>query len=407
MKIFTLTIFSSLLAASVLAQAPVQQPSISKEANLQRVPYSLPSSSRAATATTELFNYGNELSSIGNNLNYFINFAFPDSTVQVEFGDGFGAVWKHSFGQVFDPYSTIMQLNHPPLDTIQDYTLDAVHLYYNYWRFQTGAPDTLVVQVIDHSDIGLFPAGLPGGVSLALVDYDSATVGAQSPSTEIKYLLEDKDTATNAVSSLTIPLGLTVGAREKVAVLFTYLPGNPVSIGDTIDPFVVGVGNRINAFSFYEYEDEDQTIETGFYNHEIMATSTIRYGTDVLGWYPAMLPGVAFIDGYFHLDVDFEITYEVLNIGLDETLASNAAKLYPNPVVAGTGVQLSLDLPQATTLDLTVTDLRGRTIVQGEQLTAPSGKSIQQLNLPQLQAGAYLVRLVDDRSTLTLPLQVH
>lgn len=52
---------------------------------------------------------------------------FPDSTVQEEYSGGYGSVWKHAIGEVFDPTADNWGIDiQVPLDITDPYTVDSV-----------------------------------------------------------------------------------------------------------------------------------------------------------------------------------------------------------------------------------------------------------------------------------------
>jgi len=76
------------------------------------------------------------------------------------------------------------------------------------------------------------------------------------------------------------------------------------------------------------------------------------------------------------------------NVGVNETMLEGAVQLYPNPT-SGL-LNLTVDLPNATALQVEITDIAGKT-VQSLQF---NGASIaEQLDLSALEAGIYTITI--------------
>ena len=140
------------------------------------------------------------------------------------------------------------------------------------------------------------------------------------------------------------------------------------------------------------------TQESGFRQYEIErstdGTSYTRIGT-VAGRNLAdyrftdnALPAVSVL--YYRLkmvDIDGKYTYSKV-VSVRSGVRFSHALVYPNP----TKGNLTLELPRALTQsgDLIVTDLSGRTLMQQK---LPAGQSTCSLNMSQLPAGRYIIRI--------------
>ena len=270
-------------------------------------------------ATQGWYSYAAQVIDLLGNYSYFRNNIFPDSTVVVEFSNGYSNVWKHSLGQVFDPsslYFDAIGTGHPTIDNQTAYQIDSIGLWYRYFRHQDTAPDTLIVQIYHDDDINFtVDPGWSSGASYANVAYDYTIRKGANSIMEIEYLLTNDDSATTDQGFLSLPIGMQVDAGEKIAVTYTYFPGNPYNVGDTIDQYaVVPPTNKINALILYEIRDETPYIESGLYNNELRVTTAVRYNINTNGWNGDYIPGTAYASptastpSIYHLDVDFYAT---------------------------------------------------------------------------------------------------
>ncbi len=270
-------------------------------------------------ATQGWYSYAAQVIELGGSYSYYRNNLFPDSTVVVEFSNGFSPVWKHSMGQVFDPssvYFDAVGTGHPSINDQTAYQVDSIGLWYRYFRHQDMTPDTLVIQVYEHDDINFSPdPGWSSGASYANVQYDYTVRKGANAMVEIEYLLTKDDTATDNQGFLNIPIGVHVDPGEKIAVTYTYFPGNPFNVGDTIDQYAdIPPVNKINSLIVYEVKDESPYVEPEYYNNQIRATTDVRYNISTNGWNGDYIPGTAYAStsattpSIYHLDMDFHVT---------------------------------------------------------------------------------------------------
>ena len=147
----------------------------------------------ADRATQGWYSYGAQVIDLLGNYSYFRNNIFPDSTVVVEYSNGYNNVWKHSLGQVFDPsslYFDAIGAGHPTIDNQTAYQIDSIGLWYRYFRHQDAAPDTLIIQIYHDDDINFtVDPGWSSGVSYANVAYDYTIRKGANSIMEIEYFL--------------------------------------------------------------------------------------------------------------------------------------------------------------------------------------------------------------------------
>lgn len=326
------------------------------------------------------YNYGEMLLDAGYNVNYYRNHLFPDSTVQVEFSSGYGAVWKHAIGQVFDPVADNWGIaGQVPIDVSDPYTVDSVRIWYRYYRHQNAAPDTIKVQVWNQSSMNYYEDPWTNGKSYATSDYDYMTNMGIGAVQEYTILLDDADTVTSGQGALNLAINFDVNPDEFMAITAAYFPGNPYNFGDTIDQYLATPPtNQINAFVFYNFNDNDINFETGFYNHGLNATKSIRYNQNTNGWNGSYYPGIAYFNYTDHNDIGFHV---VGTLSLDENELSDFV-LYPNPANETISLKLNEGIQVGS---IKVLDLAGKDVTS---LVNINGST---LNISKLADGNYFL----------------
>lgn len=344
-----------------------------------------------AKDTSNWFNYGREISNIASSMPYFRNFLFPDSTVQVEFSNGYGYVWIHSLAQVLDPTSNYFITLGGGISKDATYTLDSIAIPYRYRRVQTAFPDTLIIQIFTHSQMSYVETpNWSTPKSYARVPYDYMLRKGDNPAKEIILTLDESDTSTATQSIIEEFIDIDFQADEKVAMTYTYIPGNPFNVGDTIDWYINPLPNKqINSFVAYTFRDETPTIENGYYNHAGLVTSAVRYNDTVNsnGWEGQYIPGVAYIAGTYHSDVWFRLTYEdysgVSNYDLFETF-----DIYPNPSNSFINIEFASQIDRNSKLE--IYDILG---TKAAEIDLSSEVGVKQFDVSNLEKGVYFATL--------------
>ncbi|NRA11752.1 MAG: T9SS type A sorting domain-containing protein [Crocinitomicaceae bacterium] len=369
MKIMTLTL--AFAAVSTLSWGQEQT---------EKIKFDRQTTSQQKDVVGGWYNYGEMLFDAGYDVNYYRNYLFPDSTVQVEFSSGYGAVWKHGMGQTFDPTSDNWGIGGIiPIDIADPYTVDSISIWYQYHRHQDLAPDTLKVQVWSEAAMTLYSDPWSNGKSYATAQYDYTTNLGVGAAQEYTILLDYSDTITSGQNTIDIAVNFVVNPNEIMGVTVAYFPGNPYNFGDTIDQFPpTPVTNNINAFIMYDYSDNDLTNLTGFYEHCMNVTKSIRYDQNSNGWNGQYHPGIAYFDYTDHNDISFHV---VGTLGLDEQDQSDFM-LYPNPAQE----TLNLTLNDGVELNsLKVVDITGKDV---SNFIEVNGNTI---NVERLANGNYLL----------------
>jgi len=298
---------------------------------------SLLAASFAQAQTGDWYNYGEVLKyDIGFNTGYYRTHIFPDSTVIVDYSSGLGSVWMHSLGQVMDPYSDIFDNTIAgAVDPSIGYTVDSINFPYRYFRHQTGAPDTLIIQFFKQANfVNLYEdpwAGDPtfGGRSYARVSYDSTLRRGDDPFLEIVEILDFNDTS-SVWQTKKYAIGETIGVGEVVGASVTYIPGNSYNIGDTLDTYFNNPTptNQINDFIMYYFFDDLFVHATGSYNHGVIASHAARYEDNSNFWDKQYWPGIASSNGIYHADIGFKISSAT---AIEESSNIHSLAIIPNP----------------------------------------------------------------------------
>jgi len=328
------------------------------------------------------YNFGSMVYDNLGGVDYFRNHLFPDSSVQVEFNNGLGHVWKHSMGQVFDPADDNWAIGGTiPIDVTDPYTVDSIRIWYRYFRHQTQNPDTIRVQVFTESNMSLFEDPWGNGQSYATTAYDYSTHSGPNATQVIDILIDDDDTSTVSQSTLDLEINQYVNEDEVIGVVVDYYPGNPYNFADTIDQYLTTPPtNQINAFIMYNFRDNNDQFYTGFYNHGWLIPSSIRYNENTQNWNGSYYPGIAYFNYLDHSDIDFHV---VGTVGLKE----NKKPLFtvsPNP--ASDIIQIHSDF-SFSSQDIKIKDIRGRKVETFVYFTDNS------INIATLSNGTYFISI--------------
>jgi len=361
---------------------------------------SLLAASFAQAQTGAWYNYGEVLKyDIGFNTGYYRTHIFPDSTVNVDYSSGLGSVWMHSLGQVMDPYSDIFDNSIAgAVDPSIGYTVDSINFPYRYFRHQTGAPDTLIIQFFKQTNFdNLYEdpwAGDPtyGGRSYARLSYDSTLRRGDNPFLEIVEILDFNDTS-SIWQTKKYAIGETIGVGEVVGATVTYIPGNAYNTGDTLDTYFNNPTptNQINDFIMYYFLDDIFFHTTGFYNHGIIASHAARYEDNSNFWDKQYWPGIASSYGIYHADIGFKIS-SAAGTAIEESSSIHSLAIIPNP--ASSNALLSFKLTKPTNDgELIIYDISGKKINNMKLQNLIYGKNNIQLPVKDLKNGLYLVTI--------------
>lgn len=351
------------LSFGINAQNEIQE--LSNNGVLDKAPILEFNKKEKVDQSSDWYNFARELTNISGSMPYYRYSIFPDSTVQVNYADGIGSVGIHTMGQVFDPTSSLFIFESSTISKSANYTLDSIAIPYRYNRVQFGAPDTLIIQIYTQNAMTFTPApNWSTPRSYARVSYDSINEKGVNAAKEITVILDNDDSTTAVQRIIQEEVNINVLPGEKVALSYTYRPGNPYNVGDTIDFYIDPLpGNQINGFLVYGYRDESSTLDNDFYNHSIWANSAIRYNISTNGWNGTFIPGTAYGNngGNYHADVFFKITYDDFS-GIKENSVLNHLDVYPNP--ANSIINVEYDLKQGQRVSLEFTNILGHKVFE-------------------------------------------
>lgn len=316
---------------------------------------------------------------------YFRNYLYPDSTVQTNFSSGLGYVWKHSIGQVIDPYAKIYSdYSYLKIGQWTTYTIDSIGIIYRYNRFND-VGDYLMLQIYETESLTLVEnSNWQSGASYGYAPYDhTRKMGANGAYKEIRYDLSQTDTA--VTSQRVLPF--EINSKEfngPVSIVVTFFPGQEATLGDTIDYInFPDVKNKVNAFLAYDYTDELPYVEVGNFNMGQMVTTSVRYNTNDNGWNDKYIPGTSYASSgrIYSYDMAVKISFNSQGIGINELEESGFA--YPNP--AQNFIKIA-----AENLRYEIFDLNGKTLDAGITLDG-------QINIEQLKSGLYVIQINDNQ----------
>ncbi|XOV68168.1 MAG: T9SS type A sorting domain-containing protein [Fluviicola sp.] len=331
------------------------------------------------------YNFGQMVYDNLGGVDYFRNHLFPDSSVQVEFNSGFGHVWKHSMGQVFDPADDNWAIGGiVPIDVTDPYTVDSIRIWYRYFRHQTQNPDTIRVQIFTEPNMSLHEDPWSNGQSYASTNYDYNTHTGTNASQVFTILIDDDDTSTVSQSTLDLEINQNMNPDEIMGVIVDYFPGNPYTFADTIDQYLATPpANQINAFIMYNFRDNNDQFYTGFYNHSWLIPSSIRYNQNTQNWNGWYYPGIAYFNYVDHTDIDFHV---VGTVGL-HTPEKPSFSVYPNPANETLYIKSELNFSPN---DIKIKDIHGRNVETMINFTSNS------INIATLSNGTYFISFEND-----------
>ncbi len=348
----------------------------------------------------EWFNYATEEADPISSGDNFFSTLFPDTLAKFNYSGNYAPVNFHSMGQVFDPKGFVTSHN-PLLDSNDSYTVDSIAIPYRYFRFQTGAPDTLVIHL--YNDGNLTTGNLGSGLVIKTAPYDYMTYRGTQFNQEIVKILDDADTSSGA-AFIEEAVNIAAGPGESVGAVWTYLPGNSYSEGDTVFGGTDPVGNPLNRFDQFYHSDPDQIYYNGFFNSGMVVTQDVRYNESTNGWNGLHISGLVFTN-YINVNVNFHVT--ALNVGLEdaEELGFNVKQNYPNPFDNTTMIEYSLETPSMVNIE--VFDITGKSIMNLNEGFKNVGNYRVELNGSDLKNGVYYYSFRTERGQVTKKMMIQ
>ncbi len=254
--------------------------------------------------------------------NLYNNTLFPDSTVQVLYGNGSGGtslyyVSTQGTGEVFDPKSYMYNY---PIGS-NSYNVDSMALRYLYhYVYEPGAaPDTLIFQFYAGTgtvssgaaiDTGYFAAQPANGFPqepYATIKYDYKKNLGTGAVGQYKYILNASDTANTIVIVPTNGAnGIAVSAKKLFAFTVSYRPGFKYKTGDTIDELISPRPKNLHSHFRVLIGNSTSKDAAGDFEESLTIYKGNRYNVDP-NWDGLYIPGTAWFAYNQILWADFHI----------------------------------------------------------------------------------------------------
>ncbi len=322
---------------------------------------------------------------------------FPDSTVKQIYGatgggQVLGSVGLHGVGQVFDPKSAYFddeEAETKPLSRYNRYTWDSVALFYsNYQHHVPGSVDTLIFQFYTTRSQGIQVGDLTNGEQTAFTAYNRSTNLGNGAVKTYKYLLDEKDTTTDRIAAITVPVEIDVPANGLAAFTISYRPGYAYNAGDTLDSRWTNpaVTKKLNHLRLMVGRDMAKP-EHESYNHGLRLITATRYALPGNGWNNAYIPGDAWNDYNEHLYSTFHITSNNVGIENDAFAGYGIGNIYPNPASGIANLQFELGKSEQVTIN--VYNAVGQKVSTVANGSFAAGKHNVNFSVENLNSGIY------------------
>ncbi len=330
MRITYLAIFALFLTTQLTAQAPLldghMQQYVSKQLDAKRIPASTVEQllmDRAQKGTAEargdgsyLVAYIDAVENSGSSPGLVRSPLWPDSLARIVDATGDFYWFIHAMSDVMDPNSLLINdLYIEDNISVQFgfgkiYDVTEFGFYYLYDR--VSAPsivDTLRVYIYGEANISEQNfTDWPGAGDVTDVCYARYNNGLFRPNTDIlytfEYLLTAADTSTALIANVTETISTTIAKNSKIGAAFHFIPGQTYSLGDVLFDNTTGTAGVLNNFDLITYYEDDGLFPTsaftdvGALNQGGVVETTIRYGTNPLGWNTTYYPAFGFGPGW-------------------------------------------------------------------------------------------------------------
>ena len=347
--------------------------------------------------------YISYFSTSGPDFDYY--YLFPDSAIKALYNGVEGAPFHHSFSQVFDMRSPIINQNSFStamlFDTLLPFTIDTIASYgvYEPSRNPT-VVDTLIYRLIPSSTLNLRNLSTVGGTLFPLLETDSNTFVPPGIIAEYKVPLFLSDTLPTGLIYPTAYSGVIV--PSLFAVTIDFKPGS--SYTPFIDTMGYGVGSYTMQTVEFLGDGTDPNTTPGFYipgdlNAAHLLTSQARYNNGGT-WNGNYIPYFAFGASQFEA-VDIELTVSQSNsISIEENFQdAQLFQNYPNPANGATTVGYSLQNEATVTFEMI--DVTGKKVFSSFEGNKNSGTYSIELNTSEFNSGVYFYSLIVDGNRVT------
>ncbi len=377
-----------------------------------------------------LFTNNSTPGTIGSEIAIFYTELFCDSLVTFKYTSGLSHIGTHMAGIVFDPQSISQDPSFTPLvSKVDSYTIDSLYFGGVYKRVTNATVvDTLFVDVVwgdttattvfnkyafpSTSPLGKFGSLITPRFSVASTTLSGVQAKLSAPAANyIRYKVALNESDSNRVNNISgylsygLPSALTIPAKARVSVCYTFKPGSTYTLG------TVGFGDATNpatingwAPTLYSQSPQPTTsaaildyfndINDGK-NIGVVMYSNQRYGTIASGFVQTSALYNQFAQGYM---IDLHISGNS-TVGIDELEANGAAlgQNVPNPFTSESSVAYELT-KGANVVTFAVTDVMGR-VISTEKVANAIGK--HNVKLGTYAAGVYYYTLTVDGKSAT------
>ena len=364
-------------------------------------------------------------------------YLFPDSIVNVEYGDGnggttYGSPFIHNISNVLDVKSpTFQQADSVYWNKFVPYTLDSVSLLYGYNRKHPDPTivDTLIAYLFTNSTAANMVSnyfqnltGYTDDVNIKIIKYKYATnVPDVTGMVTIKMPLTVADTATTflrlkefstkdggASAYLTVPAGKLVGCAFAFKAGYSYVAGDTITKNKNYFTIRSLQENGDNSLPTYMYCNPTPNEDICDWNLSSIVPTDVRYNlSSAQSWKGLYIPSYAYTDGFAfeHHYISYKVT-GTLNSGIKES-AENELQLgqpIPNPSSGATTV--NYELAQDQPVNLAVYDITGKKVMSIDQGRQTAGVHSINLNAREFQSGVYFYTLSAGDNRLTRKMTV-
>ena len=240
---------------------------------------------------------------------YDFYYLFPDSAVKALYGTTVGAPFHHSFSQVFDMRSPIINSNTfgttMLFDTNLPFEIDTIASFGVYQPSKNpSVVDTIIYRVIPSSTNNLNMLATVSGTLFPLLESDSNTFLPPGVLAEYKIPLNLADTLPNGLMYPKIYSGAIV--PSLFAITIDFKPGG--SYSPFTDTMGYGVGSYTQVTAEHNGDGTTANLIIGDFTGAHLLTSEVRYNNGGV-WNGYYTPHFAYAAGQFEaVDIDLTVS---------------------------------------------------------------------------------------------------
>ena len=342
---------------------------------------------------------------------YDYYYLFPDSSVNALYGTTVASPFIHTFGQVYDMSSPVINSNTAGLPAIFDVTapitLDSIASYGVYAPSRNAAVvDTLIYRVIG-TTTNLTRAFRFTGTStnypssndttrFVAIDLDSNTQIVYDIVQEYKIPLSLADTTANGLMYAKVATpGVTVG--RLFAITIDFKPGS------TFTPYVDTMGYGVGSYTQVTAEANGDGTYSNYVPGDYTASNTVPsdvYYNIAGGWNGMFIPYLAYGAGQFE-SIDIDLTVSQLNsLSIEEEVKeASLFQNFPNPTNGMTTVKYSLE--NEANVSFEMIDVTGKKVISTFEGNKNPGVYSIEINTAELNSGIYFYSILVNGNKIT------